>query len=255
MVRRLKKDVLKELPPKRRQLITLEDSQIDWTKHPQFRRWHEVYETDYNARLAALEAAQTDLEYKTAALALEKFTGIAFEEMSEFRHATALAKLPLCLKYLDDMLDSGVENVVVFAHHTDVLEKMKEHFGDDAVIIYGKTPESGPNSRENAVKQFQEKKKKIFLGQIRAAGIGITLTAANTVVFVEIDWVPGVLSQAEDRLCRIGQKKMVHVIHLVLGNTLDANMVKKIVEKQKVIDRALDLSTDVVPKTVAGGKR
>lgn len=242
MVRRLKKDVLTELPPKRRQLIALEDSRVDWSKHPQFKRWKEIYEKQYDERMAKLEAAKTEGEYKVAALALEKFTGVAFDEMSEFRHTTAMAKLPLCIKYIEDLLASGIDNLVVFAHHIDVIEKLLEHFEDDAVAVYGKTSRE---DREKNVQLFQELKKRIFIGQIRTAGVGITLTAANTVVFVEIDWVPGVLSQCEDRLCRIGQKKMVHVIHLILGNTLDANMVKKVVGKQIVIDKALDNTTDL----------
>lgn len=245
MVRRLKRDVLTELPPKRRQLIALEDSKVDWSKHPQFKRWKEIYEKQYDERMAKLEAAKTESEYKEAALSLEKFTGIAFDEMSEFRHTTAMAKLPLCIKYIEDMLASGVENLVVFAHHVDVIEKLLEHFEDDAVAVYGKTSRE---EREKNVKLFQDLKKRVFIGQIRTAGVGITLTAANTVVFVEIDWVPGVLSQCEDRLCRIGQKKMVHVIHLILGNTLDANMVQKVVAKQIVIDKALDNTTDLQVK-------
>lgn len=240
MVRRLKQDVLKELPPKRRQLVVLEDSQIDWAKHPQFVKWQKIYEQKYEDAFAKMEAAKTDEEYRLAAKAMEKVTNIAFEEMSAFRHETALVKLPLCIKYLDDLLASGLENVVVFANHIDVIEKLSEHFEGNCVVVTGSTPTSGPRSREVMVKDFQEGKKKIFIGQLRAAGMGITLTTANTVVFVEIDWVPAVLSQAEDRLCRIGQKKMVHVIHLILGNTLDANMVKKTVTKQEIIEKALD---------------
>lgn len=59
-------------------------------------------------------------------------------------------------------------------------------------------------------------------------------------VFIEIDWNPATLSQAEDRLCRIGQKKMVHVLHLVLNNTLDVNMSQRVIAKQATIDKALD---------------
>jgi SWI/SNF-related matrix-associated actin-dependent regulator 1 of chromatin subfamily A len=245
MVRRLKKDVLKDLPPKRRQLVMLEDSKVDWAKHPQFKRWREVYEKQHEMALAQLEAAKTDADYKNAVLALEKFTGIAFEEMSKFRHETALVKLPLALQYIQDLLESGVENMVIFAHHVDVLQKIYQQFREDAVMVSGGVSEK---ARESAVRDFQAKKKRIFVGQTRAAGVGITLTAANVVVFVESDWVPGVLSQAEDRLCRIGQKKMVHVIHLVLGNTLDSNMTKRVVEKQAIIDKALDTMAELKMK-------
>jgi len=249
MIRRLKQDVLKELPPKRRQLVMLEpSSDRNWSEHPQFKRWREIYEKRYEEALARLESSKTEVEYKTAALALEKFTGIAFEEMSEFRHLTALAKLPMAIKYLEDLLTSGVKNFVVFAHHVDVLTKLYERFKADAVLVYGGISQT---KREEAVKSFQAGTKKIFIGQTKAAGVGITLTAASVVVFVESDWVPGVLSQAEDRLCRIGQKKMVHVIHLILGNTLDANMTRRVVEKQAIIDRALDTMPQLKMKLTA----
>jgi hypothetical protein len=83
---------------------------------------------------------------------------------------------------------------------------------------------------------------KVFLGGITAAGVGITLTAASTVVFAELDWVPGNVTQAEDRAHRIGQVESVLVQHLVLDKSLDARMAQRIVEKQEVMDKALDLS-------------
>lgn len=250
MVRRLKKDVLPELPPKRRELVILEDSKVDWSKHPQFVRWKQVYERKFELTLAMLESAQTDEEYREAALAMEKFTGIAFEEMSEFRKQTAMAKLPLCLAYVDELFASGLENVVIYGHHVnEVLKPTKEYFGDRAVLIHGGTSDK---AREAAMMAFQQRKKQIFIGQMRAAGSGFDLTATDTVVFFEIDWNPGVLSQCEDRLCRIGQKKMVHVLHPILGNTLDVNMVQKIVAKQAVIDRALDTMPELKLKKRTG---
>jgi SWI/SNF-related matrix-associated actin-dependent regulator 1 of chromatin subfamily A len=236
MVRRLKRDVLKELPPKRRQLVILGEN-IDWSQHPDFRRWKEIYEREYEAALARLESARTNEEYKQAIKSLDAFVGIAFTEMSEFRHKTALAKLPMCIKYLDDLLTSSTDNIVIFAHHQDVIRKLSEHFGDAAVTIYGNTK---MEDRGPAVKLFQEGHKRIFIGGLKPAGTGITLTRANTAVFVEIDWVPATMSQAEDRLCRYGQKKVVHIIHLVLNNTLDVNMSQKVIAKQTVIDKALD---------------
>ena len=236
MVRRLKRDVLKELPPKRRQLVILGEN-IDWSQHPDFRRWKEIYEREYEAALARLESARTNEEYKQAIKSLDAFVGIAFTEMSEFRHKTALAKLPMCLQYLDDLSRSTNDNIVIFAHHKDVLERLAQHFGDDAVVLSGDTR---MEDRGRIVGEFQAGLKRFFIGGLKAAGAGINLTRANTAVFVEIDWVPATMSQAEDRLCRIGQKKMVHVIHLVLNNTLDVNMSQRVIAKQNTIDKALD---------------
>ena len=237
MVRRLKHDVLKELPPKRRQLVVLGDKQIDWSEHPEFKRWKEIYERQYEEALARIEAAKSNAEHKAAVKALDAFVGVAFQEMSDFRHKTALAKLPMCLAYIDELLNANNDSIVIFAHHKDVLAKIAEHYYDDCVVLYGDTPMA---DRGGIVKSFQDGEKRIFVGGLKAAGAGITLTRASTVIFVEIDWNPATLSQAEDRLCRYGQKKMVHVLHLVLNNTLDVNMSQRTIAKQTNIDKALD---------------
>lgn len=237
MVRRLKADVMKELPPKRRQLVVLGDDEVDWTRHPEFKKWKESYEKQYETALAKVEAAKTDAEYRVAVRALDAVTGVAFQEMSDLRHKTALVKLPMCIKYVDELLSSTSDSVVVFAHHTDVLEKLHEHYQDRCVLLTGATP---MKERPEVIRKFQAGERRIFLGSLKAAGVGINLHQACVAIFVEIDWVPATMTQAEDRLCRIGQKKMVHVIHLVLNFTLDVNMSKRVIAKQNAIDKALD---------------
>lgn len=236
MIRRRRADVLKELPPKRRQLVVLGDSEIDWSLDPDFQRWKQLYDADYEARLGALEAAKTNEEYKAAIQALDDFIGVAFTEMSEFRHKTALAKLPACIAYIDDVLASGIDKLVIFAHHQDVLAKLAEHYGEQAVTLHGET--SKPD-REKAVKRFQEGDARIFIGGLKTA-VGFNLYRASTAILVEVDWNPSIVSQAEDRLARIGQKKMVHIIHLVLDGTIDVNMSKRIIAKQDVLDKVLN---------------
>lgn len=80
----------------------------------------------------------------------------------------------------------------------------------------------------------------MFIGTIQAAGTGLTLTSASAVLFAELDWVPGNMNQAEDRAHRIGQRDHVLVYHAVVEGTLDALMVRRLIEKQTVIDSALD---------------
>lgn len=235
MIRRLKRDVLPELPPKRRQLVLL-DEQVDWSRYPAFQRWKELYQRDYEAALDLMEAARTQEEYRAAARALET-VAVAFKDTSVFRHQTGLLKLPACLRYTDEMLASGVESLVIFAHHRDILQKIHEHYGQRSCVIYG---DVDMDQRIPIVQEFQEGRCPIFIGGLRAAAWGITLTRASTVVFFETDWNPATLLQAEDRLCRYGQKKMVHVVHPVLDGSLDANMIQKVVRKQDVVDRVLD---------------
>ena len=240
MIRRLKSDVLKELPPKRRQLICLGQNEVDWSADPDFKRWRQLYETEYNAKLAAFESAKTEEEYRTAIKELDTLS-IPFEEMSEFRHKTALAKLPTCIKYIDELVESGLDKLVIFAHHQDILDELIAHYGDQAVAVHGRTPMA---RRGFYVKQFQNGDTRIFIGGLKAAGPGINLFAASTVVFVEGDWNPSIMKQAEDRLCRIGQKKMVHVIVPVLDGSIDANMMQRIIKKLDIIDMGLNLPPD-----------
>lgn len=240
MVRRLKSDVLKELPPKRRQLITVGEESLNGSSDPDFVRWKQLYEPQYDAKLAALEAAKTQEEYRKAIKALDELS-IPFEEMSEFRHKTALAKLPACIKYIDNLLESGLDKLVIFAHHQDVIDELVAHYGDQAVAVHGRTPMA---LRGQNVKKFQDGNARIFIGGLKAAGPGINLFRASTVIFVEGDWNPSVMLQAEDRLCRIGQKKMVLVLIPVLDHSIDANMMKRIVKKLDVIDLGLNLPPD-----------
>jgi SWI/SNF-related matrix-associated actin-dependent regulator 1 of chromatin subfamily A len=247
MIRRLKSDVLKELPPKRRQLISIGQESNDWSADPDFVRWKELYETDYEAKLAALEAAKTEEEYRNAIKALDDLK-IPFEKISDFRHKTAVAKLPACINYIDELLEAGLDKLVIFAYHTDVIQELIAHYGDQAVAVYGNTPMA---KRGHYVKMFQEGKTRIFIGGLEAAGPGINLFAASTVVFVEGDWNPSIMMQAEDRLCRIGQKKMVHVIVPVLDGSIDANMMKRVIKKLDVIDMGLNLPPDHGVKAAA----
>jgi hypothetical protein len=103
------------------------------------------------------------------------------------------------------------------------------------------TGETKMADRQAAVERFQSDPScRLFIGSIGAAGVGHTLTAASTVLFAELDWVPGNVSQCEDRCHRIGQTGSVLVQHLVLEGSLDARMAEILVSKQSVIDSALD---------------
>ena len=109
------------------------------------------------------------------------------------------------------------------------------------------TGEETEKEKDDAVRAFQEDSNhRVFIGSIKAAGFGLTLTAADTVVFAELDWVPGSITQAEDRLHRIGQQHPVLVQHIVLNGSIDAALVRTIISKQRVLDMALD-KTESIP--------
>jgi SWI/SNF-related matrix-associated actin-dependent regulator 1 of chromatin subfamily A len=105
------------------------------------------------------------------------------------------------------------------------------------VTATGETPVA---ERQNAIDRFQNDAVHVFLGSIQACGTGITLTAASHVIFVEFDWTPSRMTQAEDRCHRIGQRDIVFVQHLVVDGSIDAQLAKVLVRKQDIIDAILD---------------
>ena len=220
MVRRLKEDVLKELPPKRRQIIALE---------PQTRALRE---------LLAKEKALLGDDYEAAAAKLVDNGGVDFTELSEVRHQIALAKVPQCVEHIRETLES-IQKVVVFCHHRDVANALFLAFADVGAVKA--TGDLNVTDRQASVDRFQAREDcRVFVGSIKAAGVGITLTAASTVIFCEPDWTPGWVQQAEDRCHRIGQRDNVLVQHIVLDGSLDAWMVQMLVDKQAIADAALD---------------
>ena len=136
--------------------------------------------------------------------------------MSKVRHDTAVAKIEAVIEHLEEVLETQ-DKVVVFCHHHDVAYALHDHFGSKAAFVTG---EVEPAKRMAQVDRFQDYPTcKLFIGGIQAAGVGLTLTAAQHVVFAELDWVPGNVMQAEDRLHRIGQRGLVLVQHLVFDDS------------------------------------
>jgi len=238
MVRRLKRDVLTELPPKQRQVVELaQNGSRDAVDHE-----HEIVARHQDTIIAlrvAVElakAADNEAEYEAAVKALRDGVRVAFTEMSDARHTTALAKLPEALAFITDALETSPK-IVVWAHHRDVLKTVHDNFAG-SVLVWGEMPVP---DRQAAIDRFQSDPEcRVFVGSIQAAREGITLTAASHVIFIELDWVPGNLSQAEDRCHRIGQRDSVLVQHLVVNGSLDSTMAKTLIAKQEVIEAALN---------------
>ena len=225
MIRRLKMDVLKELPPKRRQIIELSAHGLGAGLKAQLK--------DCQAKIDEIER-----KYRHDVQKLESALQVAWNEMAEVRHAVGRFKVEAATEIIHDAVAS-CGKVVVFAHHRDVIRSLQEALVDyRPVVLTGSTPHP---ARQAAIDAFQtDPHVKVFIGQIQAAGVGITLTAASLVIFAELDWTPGVVTQAEDRCHRIGQRDSVLVQHLVVDGTIDAHMAKTLVRKQETITQALD---------------
>ena len=247
MLRRLKKDVLVDLPAKVRQVIEVPPPPgAEDLVSEELLAWegHEDQIADLRADVELAKAGENDGDYRDAVDRLKRAMSARFEEMAALRHATAVAKIPVVIEHVRGVLENEQGKVAVWAHHHEVVDALFEAF-PGSVKVDGRMDKE---SRQRSVDAFQEDESvKVFIGSIHAAGVGLTLTAGSTAVFAELDWVPGNISQAEDRHHRIGQKDSVLIQHIVMEGSLDARMAKTIVNKQRVIDEALDKMEDIEP--------
>ena len=103
--------------------------------------------------------------------------------------------------------------------------------------------ETSIQDRQSAVEAFQEGSVDMFVGNIKAAGIGITLTAANKVIFADLDWTPAIHDQAEDRCHRIGTTGTVNVYYYVATDTIEEDIMEMLGKKRKIIQQILSGET------------
>lgn len=220
MIRRSKKDVLKELPPKIRTVIPVE---IDLGEYNKEEREFLSYVQRMNNELA--------VDIKDS-----RSEGLA--RIERLKQAAVVGKLNACIEWIEDYLESE-RKLVVFAHHRFVLDKLQKHFGDICVRMDGNTP---AKERLHVVDSFQTNPKiRLFLGNIKAAGVGITLTAASDTLTLELGWTPGEHDQAEDRCHRIGQEAdSVTAYYIIAKGTIEEEIATVLDEKREILKNVMD---------------
>ena len=219
MIRRLKKDVLKELPDKTRYIIPLdiEDGEEYDEAVTNFIRW-----------LSKISISRAKKAKRAKKLV----------QMGYLKRLAAKLKMKSVLKWVDYFLRENNGKLVLYCTHREIIKILHKRYQKISVIVDGSI--TGKN-RILAVRSFQSNKKiRIFIGNIKAAGVGITLTAASSLAFVEMDWVPGNHTQAEDRIHRIGQKSAATIYYLVAKDTIEENLCKLIQKKQAILSATLD---------------
>jgi len=155
-------------------------------------------------------------------------------EFSSYRRLSGEIKTDAAIEYLIGELESGLEKVVVFAHHIGIIQQLTA-----ALSAYGAVAITGDvsaDARQGIVDKFQtDPDCRVVIGQLTAASTGITLTAASDVVFVEADWTPGTNKQASDRVHRVGQTKPVLVRYLTMEDSVDELVTAAIMRKARMI--------------------
>lgn len=248
MIRRMKEEVLTELPPKVRQVIPIEpEDSKEITIFKEEMRLFKEYQECLSAWAVKTELAKAEgvEEYRAVLKEKKLKIGMTAGELARLRKKTAIAKAPTVVKQVKEVLEEQ-ECLILFAHHLEVLDALEAGLlakGISVVKVDGRTK---MEDRQKAVEDFQAGKYQVFLGGLKPCGVGLTLTKACCVAFCELDWLPGAMTQAEDRANRIGQLNMVLVLHMVMEGSLDEYMAKRLIEKQELIERTLDSQSEPV---------
>jgi len=153
-------------------------------------------------------------------------------EMTLLRTFIAMETVPYSIEKAEEALELN-KKVIIFCNFNDEMDAFLNHFGNKAVCVRGGMSDK---QKQLSVDKFQEDENcMVFIGQIKAAGVGLTLTKAEIVIMNSLDWVPGNHEQAEDRAYRIGQKETVNIYYMLIDETIDTLIWDILNEKRKVI--------------------
>jgi SWI/SNF-related matrix-associated actin-dependent regulator 1 of chromatin subfamily A len=222
MIRREKADVLTELPEKQRTVIPIRVSLGEYNKAvANFKKWLVDEYTKRGEEDRAYDSLQAE-----ALVRIEKLKQLAVK-----------AKMESVCNWISDTLES-VQKLVVFVDHREVGRELIKRFADyNPVHIFG---DDASVDRQAAVDTFQNDPDcRLIICSLKAAGVGLTLTAASHVLFVELGWNPATHDQAEDRCHRIGQKNTVNAWYLIAEGTIEENIYSLIESKRDVVVKSL----------------
>jgi len=215
--RRDKKDVLTDLPAKMRQIVSCEINN---------RREYQDAESNLITYLKQYKDA-SDEKIQSS------LRGEIMVRIGILRNISARGKLNDVFDYIDDVLESG-EKIIVFAHLKEVIGKIKSKY-HHAVTITG---DDDQTARQDAVDSFQNNPAcNLIICSIKAAGVGLTLTASSRVAFVEFPWHAADCDQCEDRAHRIGQKDSVNCTYFLGENTIDEHIYQIIENKREIANQ------------------
>ena len=204
-VRRTKTQVLTELPSKTRTAITID------------------VDTSYVKEICQGVDTTSDTQLLTA--------------IARLRRATGLAKTTAAAEHIHTHLQGTGRPIIAWTIHRQVTQDLKtqlEHQGHTVAVYDGNTPNK---TRDQIVQRFQAGQIEVLIANIVAAGVGLTLTHANDAVFVETEWTPALVAQAEDRIHRISQTRPVTITTLVAAGTLDPIIHRILAEKIDLLDQ------------------
>lgn len=224
MLRREKKNVL-NLPEKIRSDIYIELDD----------EWRKKYETAWDSYLAFLE--ENPPENMDSIIQARHLV-----ELQKMKQVCSLSKVGQIVEDIKNIVEEQGEKVVVFTQYKETLNQIRSAFSRKRIYkVVTLSGEDNQTARQEAIDSFQnDPATKIFIGNIKAAGVGITLNSANKVLFADLEWTPALHAQAEDRCHRIGQGNMVNVYYYIAKDTLEEDVIELLEIKEKVIAHIIE---------------
>jgi len=231
MIRRLKKDVLTQLPEKTRTWIVVDNVNKEYK------------ELENNL----LERIKTESTSRNIDLTKVKFSKMSmeFKEMSQLRQLAFIDKIPYIIDHINSILDND-ESVVVFTMFhasTDILVSKLKELNIECAVIDGRV---NAEKRNDIIQSFKDKKVNVLIGSIPTIGESIDLTNSSSALVAELDWTPVNMLQAEDRLHRITQKENVNIYYYITKGTIEEHIMN-------IIKSKLESSTSVYSENIDYG--
>lgn len=222
MVRRLKVDVLHQLPPKRVFLVHLTPTA--------------AIEELVREEMTLYEQLQAKLLTSQEMISLQG-------HIANVRARLGLLKAPKIVEYLRWIIEGGETRVVLFMLHLAAIEEVRKSFDGTRVKVRVLSGAQSPRERDDHVTEFQKPGGcEVVIGQIKAAGLGLTMTASRIVVMGEISWTPTDNSEAQDRCWRISQERAVEIPILTWPDAVEERVLRTTAAKEISSAKILDVN-------------
>lgn len=222
VLRRLKKDVLKDLPEKRVTRLEWPLKKSELAEYnfcmKDFPGWYQIHHPE----LSPEEIARKPL---------------GLMQLGALRRLSCEAKMEEVVELLSESFVPEGKKAVIFAEYRDTVSSLHKTFAENSVMIIGGQSQK---ERESAEKRFQEDPDILFcFASTKAAGVALTLTAADTAIFLTVPWTPGDFAQASDRIHRIGQKNAVEIM-VPVATEIDQVLWEVIASKERIVGSVID---------------
>ena len=239
ILRRMKKDVLNELPDKTEEKIL-----IDLTEKQ--KKLYAAYLEHYKGELNLEDdefIEHNQIQILSVLMRLRQICCHPATFLDNYDGDSA--KMDLLIELLQNALNSG-HRVLVFSQFTSMLELIRKALDNLSIPYFSLEGKTKIDARNQAVKRFNEGERSVFLISLKAGGTGLNLIGADTVIHMDPWWNPAVEEQATDRAYRIGQHKNVHVIKILSKDTIEEKIYRLQKKKQSLADSVIDVKADLL---------